>query len=89
MMAAAWADAVALVEGLVVEHLLAVGALGPEILGVLLIATRERKLDRHQVCLRRQASIAAAPIDSPDASAPPMSNLRSTGTASVSDAAND
>src|SRR4051812_3343462 len=75
------ADALVLVQRLVVEHLLAVGTARPQICRVLLASTAEWQLDRHQPCLRRHANIAAAPIETPDASAPPISRRRSTTTA--------
>src|SRR3954454_12222386 len=85
MVAATRAHSLALVECLVVEHLLAVGTTRPQVRRVLLAPAAEGQLDRHQPCLRRQASIAAAPIETPDASAPPISRRRSSAPGASDD----
>ena len=80
MVAAARADALVLLELLVVEHLPAVGTARPQVRRVRLAATAEGQLDRHRQPRlelgprggRSQASIAAPAIDTPPAIAPPM-----------------
>src|SRR6476646_2089695 len=86
MVSATRADALVLVELLVVEHLLAAGTLRPQVGRMRLATTTEWQLDRHQVRTLRQANTAAPAMDMPDAmAAPPISKLRSgsRGTGSV------